>query len=610
MQVKSKSRYSADEIEAMIASNFQVQAGDEDEDEIPSDTEEDGQGESGEGVPEDDDENLPVVTEDEGDEDEIPPVDDDEGSSEGDEGDESHPSQEEDEADAAVLANMPVRYVQAEDEDEDDADSDNAEDEDDNLPEGNDDESFRDEDADGEGDDLTEADAAFYEAMASEDDDIVSTLIATGAVLAFKPAFSHEDADIERAMNHAIAAGVFSDNCRVIADDEESEEGTSTDEEEEMLPPVDDNENSGEYTPESDDSEEAPVTTEDDDEIPPVEDYDDDDEDEAEATVRQAASEDDEDYKPEDNEDSDNVTDDEDAEICKPDADEDEAEASVDEDQEMITPVVSMEEVEASSADEISLEFFEDAGAKSHWNVTIAGRPAAMIHSDSVAPETLEFFVKPQFGNSVVAAMRSEGVANVLHGMHAEFFATGYLASEMASEIRASVEQEASTTLAERTAEIHETLVENAILASNGYDKNMWPGVTNALKAKLFETVTAAGLDEAATVDAIETAFAEKSGEYFQDVMAKAVELVSMPQEARDVLAAKINEAGILPTVSDLSADREEIATASVSTFAQALTTGRGAEQFVGASVEDAADTQIGASLRRHLGRFMNAANQ
>lgn len=554
------------DIDEMIARNFRVTAEDETELETVPKDEEDGQGEGSE-----DDEDSEFEGEGNSE------SEDDEDGTEAGEGSE----EDDEEADAALELMLAEADAEAEAEGEDDSCN----------PEDSEDENESEDDEDED----EEVVAGYIQALADAefDGDVLECMIATGAVIAFTPAFSHENADIEDALNDAIEAGVFS----VTAEDEEIPADESDDEDEgfESDEGSEDDEDSGVPVVDEDEDEDAAGEgsdePEDDDEDElPLDDSSDGDE-EAEAALNALLSEEGE------GEDEDEDESEGNAEGASEDEDEDSESEEADA---MYTPVVSLEEIDAATADDVDMHLYED-GKSAHWTVLVAGRPAACIASDSVNPQAREFFSKPEFKRAAITAMSNEGVASVLQGMGAEFYATMYTRSEMAEEIRASVQDDANSKLAMRAADMHETLIENAILASTGFDKNFWAGAQNPFKGALFEGLTTAGMSEQQAIDVIETA-APAMTEHLRAVMAKAVELMNMPVEARDVIAAKLNESSVL-AVAAVSAP-EEIAPVTASTFAQALTTGLGVENIVSASVEPEGSS-LHASMRRHFGNIV-----
>lgn len=562
--MKTRSKISPDEIERMVAATF---GDDEDEtglDETAPVAEDDGDNDE-------DDSSLPVAEDDLEDDEDAPapaPVAED---------DEDEEEYDEDEVTQAMAWARDIALAGGDDldpvadddldtdGDDDDVDSDDLED----APVAPvEDETYAPTDDEGEDE---EADAAFLATLAATSEDFVNALIATGAVIAVEPYMASE----ERVLASEFAE--FEDEDAPVSEDDLEDEPTVPsevdaddleDDEDAPVAPVDTD--LGVTDEDEDEDYVAPVSEDDEDETyapAPVAD-DEDDSEEADSGYRHVAAEDEE-----------------------------------EEDTVEFQPVASLEEIATATADEVDMHFYQDAGNQSHWVVTIAGAPAACISSETMNKEAIPFFMTEDFGRNAIKAMASEGVDKVLTGMKARFYATAYRHSELADEVKASVEADANTQLTAKLAEMHESFLDNATLAAAGIDKNIWPKIGNPLKEALFDAFVQAGVHESAIVPTIENAFALAGKQYFRAIAGKAVELMNMHQEARDVIKETVANSAIMSVDSEISDEDEAPVTAGVATFASRLESGD-MSGFVGASAHQSAPgLGLGAKIAARFGR-------
>lgn len=556
--MKTRSKISPDEIERMVAATF---GDDEDEtglDETAPVAEDDGEGETYE-----DDSSLPVAQDDlEDDEDAPAPVAED---------GEDEEEYDEDEVTQAMAWARDIAMAGGDDiepsADDLDTDGDDSDVDSDDLEEDVAPAPAPIED----GEDDEEADAAFLATLAATSEDFVNTLIATGAVIAVEPymaaeeiALASEFAEFE-SEGDDVDASDLEDDEDAPAPSQDVDSDDLEDDEDDDVAPVEDTD--------------LGVTDEDEDYVAPV--AEDDDEDYALAPVAEDDSEEaDSGYR--------HVA----AE------DEDEEEDTVE-----FQPVASLEEIATATADEVDMHFYQDAGNRSHWVVTIAGAPAACISSETMNKEAIPFFMTEDFGRNAIKAMASEGVDKVLTGMKARFYATAYRHSELADEVKASVEADANSQLTAKLAEMHESFLDNATLAAAGIDKNIWPKIGNPLKEALFEQIVQAGVHESAVVPMIENAFALAGKQYFRAIAGKAVELMNMHQEARDVIKETVANSAIMAVDAEITDEDEAPVTAGVATFASRLESGD-MSGFVGASAHQSAPgLGLGAKIQARFGR-------
>lgn len=538
--MKVKRSNSAEDIENMLTAHFAefetVEASEDDEDfEADADEDED--------------------SEDVEDEDEIlDDVEDDEDSEESDDEDEDEDADDEDsEDDDSDEEDEDVSEDDFADDEESDADEDEDEDFSDEDAEdfADEDEEFSDEDedeADADEDDFDDID----EVIASGED-IVETLIASGAVAVILPTSSHDFAEVKAAFDSLDAEEVIASDDEDCDDEDEDEDEVDSDEEDFEADADEDDEDF-----------EADADEEDDEDFEA--DADEDDSDDIDDEEANADEDDDEDFEADADEDDD-IEDDEEATAGDEGDDEEEDEVDADEDSEQFHPVVDLETIAEASADDVEFSFHEFGGT-SWWNVTVAGIPAARITKDHLNEEVHAFFATDDFARNIKSAVASEGLMPVLNGAQAEFYATAYLQSEATEQIRETVEASMKEDVTERLATMRDDFLECVDMSIAGIDKNFWPAIGNPIKASLFEQMEEAGVDSEVAMEIIEASFAKGGAAHFQAVVAKAVELMDKSQETRDDLRETIGSAGVINHEDDGDDEEETVATAS---FSQAL---------------------------------------
>jgi hypothetical protein len=536
--MKTKNLSSAEEIENMLTAHFsefdldnEVDA-DEDEDlEVESDEDENEESEEDildESEDENEGEDDDTDSEDDSDgddddlEDEVTDGDDDE--NEGEDGDtdsEDDESNEDDESDDDELDEEDLEDVESDDDELDEDDLDVESDEDDDLED--------------------------IESVIASADDVVEALIASGAVAVIVPTATHDFQEVKAAF------------------DQLDENDSEVDEDEDLEDDENGNEDENDLDGESDEDEADSECNSDEDELEVDADEDED------LEVDSDDSEDDEDIldDSEDDNDSDLENDDDNNEDEDLENEEDDEEADASElDEERFHPVVDLESLAEASVEDVDLNLYVN-GTDAWWNVTVAGIPAARISKEHLKPEVHAFFIQDDFARNLKEAIASEGLMPVLEGANAEFYATAYLQSELADQVRAEAEANASEEVTEKAAGLRDSFLDCVSIASAGLAKNYFPHLGSPLKAALFEELDEAGISGAE--DIIEAAFAKAGVAHFEAITAKAVEIMDKSEDYREELREAVGAAGVI-TSDEEDTDEEEI-TAST-TFAHSLATG------------------------------------
>jgi len=201
----------------------------------------------------------------------------------------------------------------------------------------------------------------------------------------------------------------------------------------------------------------------------------------------------------------------------------------------------------------IDLHFYE--GEDPFWNVNVDGIPTARISlSAQDAPEEIEaIFVSPKFGESLQRAFAQVGLKEVLLSVKAKFYANEVNSSAMAVKIRSSLEEEYDRKYQKQVADLAKDFKEAVSTVITGVNKNFWGDFDNTIKASLFEELKRYGMHDRQAVECIDTVLAESGDEFFSNIVAKALNLMSKSTEAREEITAAVKEAGV--KITEVSAE-------------------------------------------------------
>jgi len=144
--------------------------------------------------------------------------------------------------------------------------------------------------------------------------------------------------------------------------------------------------------------------------------------------------------------------------------------------------------------------------------------------------------------------MAKVGVTEVLQAINAKPYAARVETGKLAEKIRAKVEEEHAAKYAQAVGELRERFLTAARIALAGYNSNFFRGEDNQLKAALWSELKRLGIRDAAGV--IEASFEEGAVPFFEGVLAKAEELMDLPDEARDAIAKAIPQSNALVAAS------------------------------------------------------------
>ena len=228
--------------------------------------------------------------------------------------------------------------------------------------------------------------------------------------------------------------------------------------------------------------------------------------------------------------------------------------------QELMAPEVGMDPAESAHVEMLSN--FEDIGIVAaedvvmslynadqenpHWNIDINGRPVARVElaAQPKPEEVRSTFLSGPYAENIAQAMAKVGVVDVLSAINAKPYAAKIEVGKLAKKIRAKVEEEMEEKLAEAVGTLRDRFLTAARIALAGYNNNFFRGEDHQLKAAIWSELGRIGVRDAAGL--IEASFDEGSVPFFESVMAKAEELMDLPDEARDAIAKAIPESNSL----------------------------------------------------------------
>jgi hypothetical protein len=525
-----------------------VAAGEDTELDLETESEDD---EESEDDSEDNEEETEEDSEDESDEDGDSDEDseDDEESeedeSEDDESDEDEDTEDEDSED---------EDSEDDEESEEDGDSDDSEDDEEDDSEASDDEADADEDEDesdaSDEDGDSEEDEETDEADASDEASVIAGLVVAGHAI---PVMISPEQIAESSLAEAIASledEEFSEEEDADDEDEEAESEDSDYEDDTLDDVLDDEDEDSED--DSEDDEDGDSDDNEEDEESSCDDEEDTEDDESESS--------DEDDSEDEEEDASDASD-EDGDSEEEDSEDDEANSEED-DTMNFAPVASMDMLSSASASDVEMHLHEDK-KNPHWNILVAGVPAARISLSSfgeAAGEVAAFFVTPKYAAGIRQNMAHAGVLKLLQQCGAEFYATAYTQSDLFSEARASASESVEQKLTLALANLREEFVDRLRIVAAGMDKNLWP-MRNPLKQKMYLALSSAGVQNPTSI--IDSVFAEAGVQHFEVMSNKALELMDTEPAALEQVRAMVENAGVSAPAAVASAQPAAVATAS-----------------------------------------------
>ena len=216
----------------------------------------------------------------------------------------------------------------------------------------------------------------------------------------------------------------------------------------------------------------------------------------------------------------------------------------------------NFEDIGIVAAEDVVMSLYNADQDNPHWNIDINGRPVARVElaSQPKPEEVRSTFLSGPYAENIAQAMAKVGVVDVLSAINAKPYAAKIEAGKLAEKIRAKVEAEMDEKLAEAVGNLRDRFMAATRIALAGYNNNFFRGEDHQLKAALWSELGRIGVRDAAGL--IEASFEEGSVPFFAAVLAKAEELMDLPDEARDAIAKAIPESNSLVEASASTGNR------------------------------------------------------
>lgn len=227
-------------------------------------------------------------------------------------------------------------------------------------------------------------------------------------------------------------------------------------------------------------------------------------------------------------------------------------------------PVADKDFLASASADQIQTVF--TPGENPTWNILVQGVAAASVSlADQDRPQAIRStFESEQYGASLIRSMATAGVLETLSGVHARIYASHVEESELAHEIRASIESESRVATAAAIADVRDVFLDRASIVVAGVAKNFYPKKANPLRDSMAEALASVGVDAARARAMATEIFAATATETFQIVAEEACNLMDKPEEVVESLRENIDGAGVIERKDEVVASAPRTAVASV----------------------------------------------
>jgi len=208
-------------------------------------------------------------------------------------------------------------------------------------------------------------------------------------------------------------------------------------------------------------------------------------------------------------------------------------------------PVACSKDIQTASAESLTMTLHDKDGVNPFWNVIVAGVPAARVAlADQDSPEDVkDIFVSEKYPTHVKEAAAKFGVEETLKSINAKLYA--YDVSDVAKHVEAKVREELEAQVKAQQMKMRDEFKECVGIVLAGMNKNFFSDIDNPVKASLYQELIKAGVEN--PVKYIEAAFNESADEFFDVVLAKAVEYMDKPKEVRAEIAQAIGSAGSIP---------------------------------------------------------------
>lgn len=228
-------------------------------------------------------------------------------------------------------------------------------------------------------------------------------------------------------------------------------------------------------------------------------------------------------------------------------------------------PLASLTSLASVAKSDIDMALYGEQGQDPTWAVSVKGVPACRVRLAAQAePDTIrKIFVSEDYAIDLIEHCATAGFVQTMARVNAEFWANHTSDAALADRIKSEMSAEAKTTVNSYTSEFEGKFMKCLNIAIAGANKNFYPEVGNPLKDHFFANMNAIGVPEETAYMVIEKTFAEGGAEFFNAVIAKALEFYKMPEEARSTIAKAVAQSEALDIFNGKSLESAAPATLS-----------------------------------------------
>jgi hypothetical protein len=235
-------------------------------------------------------------------------------------------------------------------------------------------------------------------------------------------------------------------------------------------------------------------------------------------------------------------------------------------------PVASLASLNKAGKNNIDMILFNETSENPFWNITVAGIPAARVclASQDNPEDIKEVFCSEGYAKELMGHCGKVGFMSAMKQVRAQFWATTDTNAERAERMKAQAQASLENERREYLSSYKRDFLHCLSIAIAGINKNFYPDLGNPLKDTLFSNLRLAGLSEATAQSVIEKSFKEGAAPYFDALITKATEYMSLPKEAKAEISKAIASSDLVAALNDNPLDNfaadlgERLAQASV----------------------------------------------
>ena len=213
-------------------------------------------------------------------------------------------------------------------------------------------------------------------------------------------------------------------------------------------------------------------------------------------------------------------------------------------------------------ADEVHMTLYNVEKENPYWNIEVKGNPVARVSlADQDNPtEDRIVFVSKEYAEILARAMEKVGAKPILDTMKAKYFANKVDETVLAAKIRSEIKAELEKEHTEKLASLRNDFIDCLNIATSAVNKNWYTEEGHALKEALYARMDKAGVYD--PIEIIEGAFEESSGEFFNNLFTKAVEIMNKHPEARAELRETLSKTNSIPVQASAELPRKRVSLA------------------------------------------------